>query len=158
MTNGVLSPILQRRFDEQNARTAAAQPPNTLKITLGNDLLTVLEPLVSAVTGHLAPRSVPQPAPAIAPAPALSTTAAPSTAATMLLGSDRVVGPDITMSDFCTTYNLAPPILEVFNKHSYTQARWLHFLSLGDLDTMGFDFGHKAALREAVQKWSVPRT
>ncbi|TFK67096.1 hypothetical protein BDN72DRAFT_843463, partial [Pluteus cervinus] len=137
LKNGVLSPVLQRRLDEQNAK-ATAQPANTLKITLGESLVTILEPLVSAVAGSLVPRLVPQPAPAtVAVASSTTAAAAPSTAATMLLGSDRVVGPDITMLDFCATYKLAPPILELFNKHSFTQARWLHFLSLGDLDTMG---------------------
>jgi hypothetical protein len=76
----------------------------------------------------------------------------------MLLEPPRMVGPEMTVLDFCTTYGLPTPILNKLVENAYTHASHLRFVSLKDLDEMGFKGGEKAGLRDAIERWSLPRT
>jgi hypothetical protein len=69
-----------------------------------------------------------------------------------------MVGPEMTVLDFCTTYGLPTPILNKLVENAYTHASHLRFVSLKDLDEMGFKGGEKAGLRDAIEHWSLPRT
>jgi hypothetical protein len=74
----------------------------------------------------------------------------------MLLEPPRTVGPEMTVLDFCTTYHLPAAILNKLTKNAYTHASHLRFVSLKDLDNMGFKGGEKAGLRDAIERWSHP--
>ena len=74
----------------------------------------------------------------------------------MLLVQGRDVGPDMAISQFCETYGLQPMVRAKLEENEYDYARNLRFIALDDLTMMGFKFGEKAALMDAVERWSVP--
>jgi hypothetical protein len=136
---------MQRRLELQNAKAMSSAP--VVQLTLGDGLLNVFQPLIAAVSRPLDHATA-----AIAP-PASNT---PLVSEKMLLPPNRAVGPDMTVPEFCDQYTLSPNILEHLNRNSYTHASHLRFVSLADLDGMGFNLGEKAALRDAVDRWSLP--
>jgi hypothetical protein len=83
--------------------------------------------------------------------------AAPPPVSNMLLDFSRTIGPEMKIPDFCAAYDLAPQVLKLLEDNSYGNVTHLRFVSLADLDNMGFKGGEKAALRDAVERWSVPR-
>ena len=74
----------------------------------------------------------------------------------MLLSSTHDVGLDMTISQFCETFGLQPSILGKLEENAYDFARNLRFITLDNLTDMGFKLGEKAALQDAVERWSVP--
>ena len=118
-----------------------------VQLTLSNGLLNIFQPLIAAVSCPLNHATA-----AIAP-PASNT---PLVSEKMLLPPNRVVGPDMTVPESCDQYTLSPNVLEHLNRNSYTHASHLRFVSLADLDGMGFKLGEKAVLRDAVDRWSLP--
>jgi hypothetical protein len=60
------------------------------------------------------------------------------------------------IKDFCTVFNLSANILGKLEENGYTDARMFRFVLLSELkDDMGFKLGETAALRDAVEGWSV---
>ena len=114
---------------------AAAQPPAIpapiINLTLGDKFLgnAGAEPVVRA--------------------------AAPPPVSNMLLDPSRTIGPEMKIPDFCAAYDLPPQVLKHLEDNSYGNVTHLRFVSLVDLDNMGFKGGEKAALRDAVERWSV---
>ena len=74
----------------------------------------------------------------------------------MLLDPSHTIGPEMKIPDFCMAYDLPPQVLKHLEDNSYGNVTHLHFVSLMDLDNMGFKGGEKAALRDAIECWSVP--
>ena len=137
---------MHHRLELQNAKATSAPAP-VVQLTLGDGLLNVFQPLIAAVSHPLNHANT-----AIAPAAASN----PPLVLQTLLPLNRVVGPDMTIPEFCDLHNLLPKILEHLNRNSYFHAGHLRFVSLADLDGMGFNLGEKAALRDAVDRWSLP--
>jgi hypothetical protein len=72
-----------------------------------------------------------------------------------LLPSTRLAGPDMPLETFCTTNGLSHKIIEKFTANDYLHARYLRFILIVELEAMGFTRGEIAALRDAVETWSV---
>lgn len=83
--------------------------------------------------------------------------AVPSNQGKMLLGAARVLGPDMSINQFCESFGLQPSIRAKLEDNAYDYARNLRFITLNDLTEMGFKLGEKAALQDAVERWSVPQ-
>jgi hypothetical protein len=132
------SPVLQRRLDAQNAKESApTSSAPVFNISVGEKVLDLFRPAATAAT---AVPDVPIP---------------PSNK--MLLNPAYNVGPDMPISEFCNTFGLQASVLEKLEENAYDFARNLHFITLDNLTEMGFKFGQKAALQDAVERWSVPR-
>jgi hypothetical protein len=58
---------------------------------------------------------------------------------------------------FCAEYDLGDNILSKLIKNAYKEARFLRFVTIAELKEMGFQLGEIAAIRDAVERWSVPR-
>jgi hypothetical protein len=126
-----LSPVIQHRMDAQNAKTAVQAPPP--------------QPIILTLNDTRAP-----------PAAAIPNVPPPPTV-TMLLDPSHSVGPEMTIAVFCNTYDLPPAILEKLTNNGYTHASHLRFVSIADIDAMGFLQGEQNGLRHAFGEWSVPR-
>ena len=127
-----LSPVIQRRIDAQNAKMAVQAPaPQPIILTL-NDTRAL--PAAQAANPN---------------------TPLPPTV-TMLLDPSRSVGPEMSIAVFCNTYNLPPAILEKLTNNGYTHVSHLRFVSIADVDAMGFLQGERNGLRHAFGEWSVP--
>jgi hypothetical protein len=74
----------------------------------------------------------------------------------MLLGPARNLGPDMAIAQFCNSFGLQPTIQAKLEENAYDYARNLRFIALDDLKEMGFKLGEKAALQDAIERWSVP--
>ncbi|KAA1466967.1 hypothetical protein DENSPDRAFT_62970 [Dentipellis sp. KUC8613] len=72
-----------------------------------------------------------------------------------LLPTTRAPGPDSSLSDFCKAFDLGNTILERFNNNGFKNARSLKFVKISELKELGFLLGEIAALRDAVETWSV---
>ena len=138
-----LSPVLQRHQVAMSAQSgsAAGSSAPIINFTLGNEALNFLCPLV------------PQPA----VPPALPAHQPPlNNFSPTLLPSMRHAGPDMRLDNFCAMFDLGPKILDKFTTNDYLQARFLRFILIRELEEMGFTRGEIAALRDAVETWSVP--
>jgi hypothetical protein len=136
-TNSI-SPVIQRRqalLSAQNptAPAAAAAPP----IINFNGAFNFLHPLIPHA-----------PAEHVNPTPSIQFSVT-------LLPSTYLAGPNMTLETFCTTYGLSPKIIEKFTANDYLHARFLCFILIMELTDMGFTQGEIAALRDAVETWSI---
>jgi hypothetical protein len=61
----------------------------------------------------------------------------------------------MTLNNFCAKYDLSLTILQKLLENSYTNARMLHFVMIDELCKMGFRLGEIAALRDAIEMWSI---
>jgi hypothetical protein len=129
-----LSPVLQRRKEQQDATAAAARPP-IFNISLGNDFANILRPPPVANQLPLPP-AYPQPH-------------------SFLLPASRLPGLDMSLADFCQIYQLGDPILQKFVKNGFVQSRMLRFVQIAELKEMEFLLGEIAALKDAVETWSI---
>ncbi|KAF8815024.1 hypothetical protein BYT27DRAFT_7080856 [Phlegmacium glaucopus] len=134
-----LSPVLQRRLESQNAKSADAPSAPVFNISVGNAVLDLL-----------------QPRPAIVAHPEPPMLAIPSTQGKMLLDPARILGPDMPIGQFCDSFGLQPGIRAKLEANAYDYAQNLCFIALNDLTEMEFKLGEKAALQDAVERWSVP--
>lgn len=140
-----LSPVLQRRQAAMSAQSGDATNSTApvFNVSAGNEAFNFLRPFL------------PQPA---APA-ALSAIQAPpiifDNFSSTLLPSTRHAGPDMKLDVFCTTFDLGPKIFDKFTANDYLHARFLRFILIKELEDMGFARGEIAALRDAVETWSV---
>ena len=74
----------------------------------------------------------------------------------MLLKPTSGVGCDMHIAEFCTSFGLQPSILAKLEENAYDYVRNLHFITLDNLMEMGFKLREKAALQDAIERWSVP--
>ncbi|KIK01240.1 hypothetical protein K443DRAFT_7073 [Laccaria amethystina LaAM-08-1] len=82
--------------------------------------------------------------------------AVPPSVNKMLLKPTSSVGHDMPIGEFCTSFGLQPSILAKLEDNAYDYARNLRFITLDNLTEMGFKLGEKAALQDAVERWSIP--
>ena len=107
-------------------------------ITVGDGLVDLLCP------AHAAPDPTP---------PML---AVPPSANKMLLKPTSSFGHDMPIAEFCTLFELQPSILAKLKENAYDYVCNLHLITLDNLTEMGFKPGEKAALQDAIERWSVP--
>ena len=140
-----LSPVLQRRQAAMCAKSSGATSSSApiINFTLGNEALNFLRPLV------------PQP-----PIPSALPAAQPplDNFSSTLLPSTRRAGPDMRLDNFCAMFDLGLKILDKFTTNDYLHARFIRFILIRELEEMGFTRGEIAALRDAVETWSIPFT
>jgi hypothetical protein len=98
------------------------------------------------------------PARAAAPeVPAPQMLAGPLNMNKMLLNPTRDIGSDMPIANFCNSFGLQHTVLEKLAENAYDLARNLRFIKLDNLTEMGFKLGEKAALQDAVERWSILR-
>jgi hypothetical protein len=131
-----ISPVLQRRLDAQ-AKTATGPASSTpvVNVTFGNEFAGLFKP------NHTAPNAE------IGPAPASTSS---------LIPPSCKPGEDMSIVAFCILYQLDDSIAMKFASHSFKEARLLRYVTFSDLKEMEFKFGEIAALRDAVERWSIP--
>lgn len=142
------SPVLQRRLASGAQNTGGGPAPAPVfNITVGDGLVDLFRPARAPVLD----------APAVPAAPAPQTPAGPSSTNKMLLSPTCNIGRDMPISEFCNSFGLHPSVLEKLEENAYDFARNLRFITLDNLTEMGFKLGQRAALQDAVERWSVPR-
>lgn len=73
----------------------------------------------------------------------------------MLLPSPLSDGPNLTVQDFCATYELDHAIHKRLLDNGYRRTRSFKHIEIEDLKAMGFMRGDIAELKEAVYLWAV---
>lgn len=134
-----ISPVLQRWLDTQNTKSSPSAP--VFNFTIGNEVVDFFRPQVPVIT------AMPL---AVAPAPSDPT-------CTSLLHPSCMQGMDMPLNEFCAKYDLGNAIHAKFAQNAYKEARFLRFVTIPELKEMGFQLGEIAALRDAVERWSLPR-
>jgi hypothetical protein len=61
------------------------------------------------------------------------------------------------LQQFCMDFKLGDEVFKKFQENGYQDARVLRFVTIDELKEMKFRLGEIAALRDAVEMWSVPR-
>jgi hypothetical protein len=130
--NKPVSPVLQKRIAAQNASSLNSAP--VFNLTLRNEFADIFCPHAPGVpTQHEQPSN-------------------------SLLHLTQPPGTDAPLADFCVKYDLCDNILKKLQDNSYTHVHMLHFVMIDELkQEMGFKLREIAALRDAVDQWSVPR-
>jgi hypothetical protein len=102
-------------------------------------------------------------APPTPPTPTLPSTALPvpkrdsyNLQCPTLLQANWKPGRDMVIVQFCVQYELGDGIQQKFVENSYTHAYMLRFMTVEELKDIKFRYGEIAALRDAVNQWSVP--
>jgi hypothetical protein len=75
----------------------------------------------------------------------------------MLLNPAFDIGADMSITQFCESYGLQPEIHKKLDENGYDYARNLRFVTLDNLTEMGFKFGERATLQDAIERWAVRR-
>jgi hypothetical protein len=126
----------------QNAQSGSSSSAPVFNFTLGNEIVGLFRP----------------------PAPQLPAAAMPphiyhdrNMSTTLLLHPSRAPGTDMPISQFCTNFGLGPAIIKKFENNFYMDARVLRFVTMDELKEMDFRLGEIAGLRDAVERWSVPK-
>jgi hypothetical protein len=135
----VISPVLQRRQAALAMQNAAVHPPAAPVFNM-NGAFDFLRPLLP---------------PAVAAPAIVAPNAPPAGFSITLLPSARSAGPDMKLEVFGNTYELSPKIIEKLTANDYLHARYLRFILVKELEDMEFTRGEIAALRDAVETWSV---
>jgi len=152
MTRPSLSPVLQRRLDAQNQKNAPAAPP-VFNFNIGNEVATLFRPFAPTAPAAAPVTTAPTHATAPALTPMTTTADCP-----FLLSPLRHAGPDFLLDEFCTIYELGDAVLKRFEENCYKKSSALRFVTIQELKDMGFRLGEIAALRVAVDTWSVSPT
>jgi hypothetical protein len=79
---------------------------------------------------------------------------APPNFANLLIPYPRVAGPDLSLEDFCSIYNVAMEICNRFKEQRFKRTTVFKFVELSDLKDMGFLKGEIAELKVAIEEWS----
>lgn len=138
-TKATISPVLQHRLDAQRKTVSqAATSAPVINLTFGNEFATLFKP-------------------PIAPAPNAPATEVGlvSNLASSLLPPSRKCGDNMSIAAFCMLYKLDDSIMTKFVTHSFKETHLLRYVTISDLKEMEFKFGEIAALRDAVEKWSI---
>lgn len=88
--------------------------------------------------------------PSVAAQPRNEPTTGNLTGSNQLLPATRAPGPNMSLADFCTTYDLSADIFTKFSDQKYTNASLLHFATVPELTEIKFELGEIAALRDAI--------
>jgi hypothetical protein len=59
---------------------------------------------------------------------------------------------DLSLDDFCTSYNLSNEIRTSLHENGYTSTETLAFIFVPELQEMGFKFGEIAAMKAAMRR------
>lgn len=74
----------------------------------------------------------------------------------MLLPTDRVSGPHLTLDEFCMLYSLSESVKRKLDENGYSGAHTFQFVELQDLKDGSFKAGEIAQLKDAISQWSLP--
>ncbi|KAJ7132727.1 hypothetical protein C8R46DRAFT_1235676 [Mycena filopes] len=143
---GAQSPLLQRRL-ELREREAAKNAPAAPQVNFN------FPPEFAAFLRQPAPIPAPAPAPALPLAAPNALTLPPNTG-NMLIPYPCIPGPDLTITNFCTTYNLDDDIRNRFESNKYKGSADFEFIEVDELKEMGFMRGEIAQIKGAIGKWS----
>lgn len=132
-TSARSSPVLQRRQAALAAQNVPQSTAPIFNLNVGAEVLSLFRP------SSQAPPSSDQ----------------ESNLSSKLLLSSREIGPDMALDIFCASYDLSAGILDKLTSNDYTHARFLRYITIKDLEEMEFKKGQIAALRDAVEAWSV---
>ncbi|KAF5380154.1 hypothetical protein D9615_006147 [Tricholomella constricta] len=141
----IRSPVLQRRLDAQNQKNVPLPAP-VFNLTIGDGVFDRFLGSRSALPPPTLPLTP------LAPAAAVYDLQCPT-----LLHPARLPGQDMSLTQFCAMFKLGDAVLEKFHENGYNEARVLRFVTIEDLKEMKFRLGEIAALRDAVETWSLPR-
>jgi hypothetical protein len=72
----------------------------------------------------------------------------------LFLPFPRLPGADLSIEEFCTTYNFDGNISERFKQHRFKRTTAFKFVEVPELKEMGFMKGEVAELKVAIEEWS----
>jgi hypothetical protein len=148
-----MSPVLKRRLNAQKAAAARVAAP-VFNFTIRNDLVDLLHPVREQAQDPPSYRAVDAPAllpvPVPAPVPASYNLQHPT-----LLQHGHIAGPDMTIREFCTLYDLTDAVHHKFTSNLYMHTCMLRVLMVDETKEMNFLLGEIAALQDALNRWSV---
>ncbi|OAX40797.1 hypothetical protein K503DRAFT_798526 [Rhizopogon vinicolor AM-OR11-026] len=151
-------PLNPERFDcwasamlKDDGMATLEKPPHHRLFDAQNPVISPV--LQNEVLGLFHPEG--STAPTIPVAAALNPPSDP--ACTTLLHPSRTQGRDIPLNMFCAEYDLGDNIHLKLINNAYKEAQFLCFVTIAELKEMGFQLGEIAAIRDAVEQWSVPR-
>lgn len=151
-----MSALLERRarFNAQSAPPPVA-PTMNFNLNIPAEVASLLRPGPQA---HAPPPAVDAPqaaGPARDPGPILQPLHVVSN--TMLISSDRLPGPELTLADFCSKYRLTDGISQKLNENGYAGSHTFEYASWDEMRDAGLKSGEIAQLKHAITKWSTAR-
>ncbi|KAJ7284778.1 hypothetical protein C8J57DRAFT_1497665 [Mycena rebaudengoi] len=133
------SPLLQRRLDAKEKNSASSAPQ--INFNFPPEFAALLRP--------------PAPAAPAAPAPPPDPHAAlPHPTVPMLIPHPLILGPNLSIAQFCEQYNLDDDIKERFLQNKFCFTDSFKYVELSELKTMEFMGGEIVELKAAIEKWA----
>ncbi|KAJ7707242.1 hypothetical protein B0H16DRAFT_1746526 [Mycena metata] len=131
--------VLQRRVAGAQAQAGPSAPVINNHFTIPDTLLHAIHPAAAAA---------PPAAPAAAPV---------DPAQVPLLPPNKTVGKSQLITEFCMDYDLGESIPGKLVEHGYRKTDGFRFILVKDLLSIRFLQGEIVELRDAVEKWAVPK-
>jgi hypothetical protein len=146
---GQVSALLERRA-RSNTQLAPLPTAPTMNFNLNipAEIVTLLRPHApppAADTQLIAQ----DPGPVLQPLPVVSNT--------MLISSDRLPGPELSLADFCSKYGLTNGISQKLDENGYAGSHTFEYASWDEMRDVGLKSGEIAQLKHAIMKWSGSR-
>jgi hypothetical protein len=148
---GQLSPLLERR-QRQNTSNGSAPVFN---FNIPSEVIQMLRPSAipsTPIQGPAAPLPA-TPVQSIAPS-----VFQPIMVSDMLIPTDRLPGPELSLSDFCKIYRLTDGVQNKLDETGYSGSHTFQYAEWKDLKSdAGLKAGEIAQLKHAIFMWSIPR-
>ncbi|KAJ7236981.1 hypothetical protein C8J57DRAFT_1087900, partial [Mycena rebaudengoi] len=132
------SPLLQRRLDAKEKNSASSAPQ--INFNFPPEFAALLRP--------------PAPAAPAPPAPPDPHTALPHPTVPMLTPHPLILGPNLSIAQFCEQYNLDDDIKERFLQNKFRFTDSFKYIELSELKTLEFMGGEITELKAAIEKWA----
>jgi hypothetical protein len=153
---GQANALLERRarLNAQSAPAPPVAPTMNFNLNIPAEVATFLRPQappgppavdVPAATAR-DPGLVLQPLPVVS-----------NTLQSMLISSDRLPGPELSLADFCSKYGLTNGISQKLDENGYAGSHTFEYASWDEMRDAGLKSGEIAQLKHAIAKWSTAR-
>jgi hypothetical protein len=152
-----VSALLERRV-RVNAQSAPppVAPTMNFNLNIPAEIATLLRPQAQAQV-HAPPLPVVDTPAGPACDPGLVLQPLPVVSNTMLVPSDRLPGPELSLADFCSKYGLTNGISQKLNENGYAGSHTFEYASWDEMRDAGLKSGEIAQLKHAISKWSTAR-
>jgi hypothetical protein len=156
---GQVNALLERRA-RFNAQSAPVAPTMNFNLNIPAEVATFLRPQAppgpppAAVLVDAPALAGParDPGPVLQPLPVVS-----NTTQSMLISSDRLPGPELSLADFCLQYGLTNGISQKLDENGYAGSHTFEYASWDEMRDAGLKSGEIAQLKHAIAKWSTSR-
>jgi hypothetical protein len=94
-------------------------------------------------------------APPAIPVPSTPVASTSASAVLMLLPPGGMLGPRLSLEEFCMTYDVSDGVRKRLDENGYNGSHMFCYAEIQDLKDAGFKAGEIAQLKDAISRWAA---